>query len=300
MTILFPFPGNEELTLSIKNLLGYEMGDMTLRHFPDGESFVKIGANVRGKDLAIVCSLDRPDQKAMALMFFAQSAKELGATQVGLIAPYLGYMRQDTRFHEGEAVTSAIFAQFLSAQVDWLVTINPHLHRYKSLEEIYTIPCKTLQSADLIASWITTNVEKPFLIGPDEESTPLVSAIASKIRVPFIVLKKIRHGDKDVEIALPNIEKYKSHTPILIDDIISTGRTLIEIIVKLHNAGMDPPVCIGVHSVFTDGAYETLKNAGVSKIITSNTISHISNAIDVSSLLCGAVQEIKLKFYRHV
>lgn len=295
MTILFPFPGNEELALSIKHQLGYALGDVTLRHFPDGESYVKLNTNVKGKNLAVVCSLDRPDQKAMALMFFVRVAKELGANQVGLIAPYLGYMRQDTRFNEGEAVTSAIFANFLSAQVDWLVTVDPHLHRYKSLEEIYSIPCQTLHSADLIALWIKQNVKKPVFIGPDEESTPLISAIASKVGAPFMALKKIRHGDQDVEIYLPNMGIYKGYTPVLVDDIISTGHTLIESIIQLHNAGMDPTICIGVHAVFAKGGYEALKNSGVSKIITCNTISHISNGIDISSLLCKGLHDFNNK-----
>ena len=94
-------------------------------------------------------------------MFFANLAREFGAKKVGLIAPYLGYMRQDKRFHQGEAITSNIFAEFLSKQVDWLITIDPHLHRHKSLSEIYSIPAQALHAIALIANWVKANVKNP-------------------------------------------------------------------------------------------------------------------------------------------
>ena len=292
MTILFSFPGYEDLTGKINEQLGFESGDVTVRNFPDSESFVQINTNVEGKDVILTCGLDNPDQKAMALMFFANVAKELGARQVGLVAPYLGYMRQDKRFHVGEAVTSDIFAKFLSKQIDWLVTIDPHLHRHKSLEEIYSIPLRVFHAADTISAWIKDNIKNPVLIGPDEESDQWVADVANKVDAPFIVLTKIRHGDKDVEVSVPDVEKYKDHTPVLVDDIISTARTMIEIVQHLHKAEMNPPVCIGVHAVFAEDAYEQLKKTGVRKIVTCNTITHESNEIDVSEILARAVKDI--------
>lgn len=290
MTILFSFPGYEELTGKINKQLGFKKGDVTVRHFPDGESFVKLNTDVAGEDVIVVCGLDKPDQKAMALMFFASVAKELGAKQVGLVAPYLGYMRQDKKFHDGEAVTSNIFAGFLSKQVDWIITIDPHLHRHKSLEEIYTIPSKVLHASDTISAWIKINVENPVLIGPDEESVQWVADVAKKAGAPFTVLKKIRHGDKDVEVSVPDVEKYKNKTPVLVDDIISTARTMIETVDHLNKSGMKPPVCIGIHAVFAEDAYEQLQKSGVEKIVTCNTITHDSNEIDISNILAEVIK----------
>lgn len=199
---------------------------------------------VKGKDVMVVCGLDRPDQKAIALTFFADVAKEMGATRIGLIAAYLGYMRQDKRFHTGEAITSNIFARFLSSQVDWLVTIDPHLHRHKFLQDIYSIPSRVLHAADTIAAWIHDRIENPVLIGPDEESEQWVSEVADKAKAPFTILTKIRHGDREVDVSVPDVETYKEHTPVLVDDIISTAQTMIETVAHLHAAGMQPPVCI--------------------------------------------------------
>ena len=290
MVLLFAFPEYEELTANINKELGFKLGDVTVRHFPDGESFVKLSTDVKGKDVIVVCGLDNPDQKAMALMFFTNVAKELGANKVGLIAPYLGYMRQDKKFHDGEAITSNIFAKFLSEQIDWLVTIDPHLHRHKSLDEIYSIPSKVLHASDAIAAWIKTNIKNPVLIGPDEESEQWVSDVAKKAGSPFIVLTKIRHGDKEVEVSIPDVEKYNNRTPVLVDDIISTARTMIETTEHLKSAGIQPAICIGVHAIFADNAYEELKKSSVSQIVTCNTITHPSNKIDISSLIAEAVK----------
>lgn len=289
MTIIFSFPNYEKLTEKINRPLGLNIGSVTVRHFPDGESFVKLNTDVKGKSVVLVCGLDNPDQKAMAVMFFANVAKELGANKVGLVTPYLGYMRQDKKFHEGEAVTSNIFASFLSKQVDWLVTIDPHLHRHKSLEEIYTIPTKVLHAADTISAWIKANVNNPVLVGPDEESEQWVAEVAKKANAPFTVLKKIRHGDRDVEVSMSDVDKYKGHTPVLVDDIISTARTMIETVNHLVQLGMQPPVCIGVHAVFAEDAYKQLKNSGVAEIVTCDTIPHISNGIDISDVLSKAL-----------
>jgi ribose-phosphate pyrophosphokinase len=284
-TIIFSFPEDQDLASKIKSHLNLEMGDLEVRNFPDGESFVKLNSDVRNKKIILVCGLNNPNQKAMSLMFFCDVARELGAKEIGLVAPYLGYMRQDKRFNDGEAITSNIFASFLSKQIDWLITIDPHLHRHKSLGEIYSIPSKTLHAANIIADWIKNNVQNPLLIGPDSESEQWVSKVAKKAGAPFIVLTKIRHGDKDVEVSVPDVEKYQNHTPILVDDIISTARTMIETIKHLQKAKMQPPICIGIHAIFAGDAYEQLKKSAVKEIVTCNTIQHISNKIDVSRIL---------------
>lgn len=281
MTLLFTYPDNEKQAVSLIKEVGYALGAMTIHHFPDGESLVQLDTDVKGRDVVLLCSLDHPDSKAMTIMFFAKTAKELGAKSVGLIAPYLGYMRQDKRFHEGEAVTSNIFASFISEHFDSLVTVDPHLHRHKDMSEIYTIPAKVVHAADAIADWIKDNIEKPVLIGPDAESDQWVSDVAEKAGAPYTVLTKTRRGDKDVEVSVPEVDKYKDHTPVLVDDIISTARTMIAAARHLNKAGMKPPVCIGVHAVFAGDAYEALKNAGTARIVTCNTIPHETNEIDI-------------------
>ncbi|MFT6219742.1 MAG: ribose-phosphate pyrophosphokinase [Lentimonas sp.] len=294
-TLIFSFPGYEELTKKIQKQLNAGAGDVLVKNFPDGESLVKLNTEVKDKNIILVCGLDNPDQKAMALIFFCDVARELGAKKIGLVAPYLGYMRQDKRFNDGEAITANIFAKFLSKQVDWLITIDPHLHRHKSLDEIYTIPTKAIHADDVISSWIKNNIKKPLLIGPDSESEQWVSKVAKKSGAPFLILTKIRHGDQDVEVSVPDVDKYENHTPVLVDDIISTARTMIETVEHLHRAKMRSPICIGIHAVFANDAYEQLRQSGVRDIVTCNTINHRSNKIDVSEIVAEAINSVNFK-----
>ena len=284
-TIYFALPGNEELTNTLAKKEQAEIGKAELRYFPDKETYVRVLSDVKQKHVVLVCTLHQPDDKLLPLYFLSQTVKTLGARSVNLIAPYLAYMRQDKVFNEGEGVTSTYFAKLLSGFADSMITIDPHLHRRSSLAEIYSIPTKVAHAADHISAWIINNIDKPVLIGPDAESEQWVADVANKAGAHFTVLKKIRHGDNDVEVSVPQVDEYKTYTPVLVDDIISTGRTMIETINHLKKAGMKAPVCIGVHAVFAGNAYYDIQQAGAASIITCNTIPHLSNQIDISDLL---------------
>ena len=300
--LLLALPGNERLTDLLERALAdaapngvgateprVERGRFTLRRFPDGESYVRVETSVRGRKVALVSTLDRPDDKLLSLLFLAATARDLGATSVGLVAPYLAYMRQDRRFNAGEGVTSAYFASLLSRSFDWLVTVDPHLHRRGSLGEIYSIPTEVVHAAPKVAAWIRASVRRPLLVGPDSESAQWVAAVAELAGAPSIVLEKVRRGDRDVSVEVPDVERWRDHTPVLIDDIISTARTMIETVRHLGNAGLVAPVCVGVHAVFAAGAYDELRAAGAATVVTCNSIPHVSNAIDLSGDLARAV-----------
>ena len=283
--IYFALPGNEALTAILIQKEKAEKGIVEIRSFPDGESYIRIVSDVKDKKVFLVCTLNHPDPKILPIYFLAKTAKEYGAKSICLIAPYLAYMRQDKAFHTGESVTSTYFANLISEFVDSLITVDPHLHRRSSLSEIYSIPATAAHAADPISTWIANTIEQPILIGPDSESEQWVAAIAKKANAPYIILTKMRHGDREVEVSIPHLDKYRNYVPVLVDDIISTGRTMIETIGHLNNAGMKPPICIGVHPVFTDNSFEEMKKAGAKEIISCNTIPHESNRIDISDLL---------------
>ncbi|HUK56337.1 MAG TPA: ribose-phosphate pyrophosphokinase [Nitrospiria bacterium] len=291
--LIMPLPGNRDSADRLAVRLDAELGTITARRFPDGESYLRVESPVEGRDVILFCTLDRPDEKVLPLLFSAAAAKDLGAARVGLVAPYLAYMRQDRRFQPGEAVSSVYFARLLSGFVDWVVTVDPHLHRRRALGEIYSIPTGAVQAAPLISEWIHANIKSPVLVGPDAESEQWVSEVAKGAGAPSIVLEKIRGGDREVEVSGPDMSRWRKHTPVLVDDIISTARTMIEAAGHLRRAGLPPPVCIGIHAVFADQAYDDLRKAGVAGVVTCNTVPHLSNAIDLTDLLAERVREMK-------
>jgi ribose-phosphate pyrophosphokinase len=290
--LCLPLPGNDALAARLAERTGADLGRLVVRRFPDGESYLRIESEVAGREVVLACTLDRPDAKALALLFLAATAKDLGATRVGLVAPYLAYLRQDRRFVAGEAVTSRYFARLLSASFDWLVTVDPHLHRYASLTEIYALRAASLHAAPLVAAWIRSNVPQPVLVGPDAESAQWVAGVAHDADAPFLVLEKVRRGDRQVDVSLPGIEQWPRRTPVLLDDIISTGRTMSAATLALGRRGTAAPVVIGVHAVFAEGAYEELLAAGPARLVTTNTIPHPSNAIDTDDLVARGARSM--------
>lgn len=117
-TVLLPFSAQRRLAEELAPLLDARLGHLDWRRFPDGESLVTIDEALQGADAVLLSSLNQPDALALALRFAAATAREFGARSVGLVAPYLAYMRQDRRFHPGEAVSAPLFAAFLQEGVD--------------------------------------------------------------------------------------------------------------------------------------------------------------------------------------
>ena len=281
--LFFALPGNEVFAERLAASLNGECGLLTVRDFPDGESYVRVDSDPTGRDVAIVATLRHPNDETLPLIFLADAVRELGAKRVGMIAPYLAYMRQDRRFRDGEAITSKSYAALISRAVDWLLTVDPHLHRVKRLRELYTIPATAVHVATEVGQWIAANIRSPLIIGPDQESRQWVEGIASSACAPSIVLTKTRRGDADVVESMPSLGEHRGCTPVLVDDIISTGQTMVTAIQHLRERGHVAPECVAVHAVFADGAYAALKAAGAARVVTTNTISHPSNCIDVTA-----------------
>jgi len=288
--IILPAPGAEQAAADLAVHLLAPVGRVEARRFPDGESYLRLHDDLSGKHVVVVASLRDPDPQALGLWYLAQTAREPGARAVGIVAPYLPYMRQDKRFQPGEAVTSVTFARFLSQAFDWLVTVDPHLHRRASLGEVYSIPAANVASAPAIARWVAANIAEPVIVGPDSESEQWASDVAGRVGCPFIVLAKRRLGDRSVEITVPQVETHAGRRPVLIDDIISSARTMAVAVRQVRSVFESAPVCIGVHAVFAPDALQALEEAGAARVVTCNTLPHPSNGIDVMGEVAQAVR----------
>jgi len=282
-------PGNEAMAARLAASCGGEILALEMREFPDGESYLRFTGEVTGRDIVLVCTLAHPNEKVVPMLFAAAAARDLGAYKVGLVAPYLCYMRQDRRFHPGEAITSRSFATLISSNCDWLVTIDPHLHRYRSLDEIYSIPSRALHAGPAIAGWIKTNVEHPFLVGPDLESEQWVGAVARACGAEFAVLRKERLADRQVRISPDHLDLPKGATPVLLDDIVSSGETLIEALRLLSSSTRVKPVAIAVHGLFAAEIADRLRSAGA-RLVTSNSVPNPAGLIDITALMTPAIR----------
>lgn len=285
-------PDAGALPAQLATQLRCDRSDLALHRFPDGECLVRLDADVQGRCVVFAGSLDHPDGKTLPLLFAADAARELGAARVGLVAPYLAYMRQDHRFHAGEAVTSRSYARLLSGALEFLVTVDPHLHRWHSLGDIYPIPTRAVAAAPAIAQWLRREVAAPLLVGPDEESGQWVAEVARLCGAPWTVMAKQRHGDRDVAVKMTGGTSWPGRTPVLLDDIGSSGQTLVAALQVLREAGFSQPVCIVVHALFGREAQQAMLDAGAARVVSCDTVAHPTNAIAVAPLLAPALLEI--------
>lgn len=283
--VVLAFPGNEDLAAEVAGMLGAKRGTLALHRFPDDETGVRIAEPVTAADVVIVCTLDHPDSKLVALYLTALTARELGARRVYLVAPYLPYLRQDSRFHSGEGTSAVHIGHWLSGFLDGLVSAEPHLHRIHRLDQVFRVPVRTAGAAGPIARWILENVARPVLVGPEQERQAWVAGIAHALSCPFFMFNRVRHGDRDVELRLPTVAALQERTPVLLDGIVSSGRTMSAAVGLLRASGFPPPVCIAVHPLFSPEVCEELRNVGAREVVTCNTVRHVSNGIDLHRAL---------------
>jgi len=266
---------------------GAESETIEMRRFPDREAYVRIAGDVKAKSVDLVCTLANPDPQLLSLIFAAETLRELGATSVNLIAPYLAYMRQDARFKSGEAVSSLHFAKMLSQHFDSLTTVDPHLHRRRDLTEIFSIPTRIVHAAPLLADWIAAHVASPLIVGPDTESEQWAAEIAATANAPHVVMQKVRRGDREVRIRAPDLGQWRAFTPVLVDDLVSSGGTMIEAVGEISRQGFTKPYCVVVHPLFAEASYATLQTL-TARVASADTVMHPSNEITVAGLLAVA------------
>ena len=269
---LYPMPGNQARAEALAARLGpaVRTAGLWLHRFPDGESLVRVQPPEVAA--ALVCTLRDPDALSVPLLMAADTLRELGAARVGLVAPYLAYMRQYRAFEAGQAVSARIYARLLSSHFDWLLTVDPHLHRIDRLERVYTLRSRVVHAAAPLARWIAAEVAEPLLIGPDAESRQWVADVAARVNAPMLVLDKQRHGDLDVSSRLPELSAWAGRTPVLLDDIASSGRTLAVVLEQLRGRGLAPAVCVVTHGLFAGDALQRLREAGAARVACTDSV----------------------------
>jgi ribose-phosphate pyrophosphokinase len=267
--------------------------ELFVEKFPDGELHIKFRkTDFKNKRVILVQSFYGDiDSCLMEVFFAAKAAKEMGASSVTLMAPYFPYFRQDTWFSEGEIPSIHFMGQILDDILDEIYVLDPHLHREKTLGHIFRIKAHKLTFSSLVAEYITKKIKNPLIVGPDWESYKWTKKTAEIVGCDSTILLKTRHSARNVDVRFQEDIDPKGKNVILIDDIISTGNTLIKTIKKLKKLGVEKVTCFAAHAIFAEGAYEKLKKSGA-KVITTNSIPNPAAKIDISVLFAEKVDDI--------
>ena len=271
--------GGRHLTQKLALRAEGDCSNLETEVFPDTELRVRFTENVKDKNVYLVQSFYAGkrdiNDKLIEVLFAGKTAKDLGAKDIYLIAPYFPYLRQDIRFRRGEAISSRIMAELLKFFKKVFI-VEPHLHRFKSFSEFFP-NAKRVSLSDEVADYIKKKIGKCLLVGPDSESEQWVKPVAEKLDLKYEILEKERFTPRKVRT---KGKKSTADKIVIIDDIISTGGSLIEAskFVKTRNLYF-----VGMHGLFSEGAIKKLTKKG--KTIVSNTIPHKKYGIDCTKAI---------------
>lgn len=292
--LLLGFPESKQQAQELSKLTGTEYADIDIHTFPDGESKITLPAEAlkSTRQLIIYRSLDHPNDKLLELIMAAQGARQLGINKIVLIAPYLAYMRQDIAFNPGEIVSQKVIGKLLSESFDGVITVDSHLHRIKQLSEAIPVELAiNLTATQPMGEFLKHNVDKPFLLGPDGESRQWVEAIALPNNMDCNVATKERLGDQNVVIHLPE-DNYQGRNIVLVDDVASSGQTLIQAAKKLKQYQPASITVLVTHALFMEGSIEELKKQGVKNIWSCNSIQHSTNQVSLIGLFAKTLKDV--------
>jgi ribose-phosphate pyrophosphokinase len=283
------FDDEAEAACRFAETAGFSSAVVDRHRFPDGELKLRLPASLPAK-VIVYRSLVNPNEKLIELLFVAQTARQLGASDLTLIAPYLAYMRQDIAFQEGEVVSQKIIGRFLAQVFDSLATIDPHLHRVATLEEASPVKrAITLSGAPLLGDYIARQIPDAFLLGPDSESAQWIASAAKKHGFDHAACEKIRRGDKDVQVQLPAVD-LKGRRVVILDDVASSGRTIAKATHAALEAGASSVDVAVTHALFADDALQVIREAGVRHIWSTDCIAHESNVVSIAAMLAEALR----------
>lgn len=290
--MILSFSDSSHEAQALADLLGLPHHTIHTRYFPDGESLVRLPPELP-ESVVIFRSLHHPDSKLVQLLIAVRTARQLGARHLTLITPYLCYMRQDMAFEPGQAVSQLIIGQWLGELFDAVITVDPHLHRIDRLEQ--AIPIKeaiTLSAAESIGHYLKDHrLSDAVLIGPDAESHQWVSEVSRVCGAPFVTASKVRSGDTSVAVTLPPFD-YRDKHLILVDDVISSGHTMIEAAREGLKRGARKVSAVCTHALLAENARELMSDAGIVDVLSCNSIADDSNRIDLTSLLGASYREL--------
>ncbi|MBW2444780.1 MAG: ribose-phosphate diphosphokinase [Deltaproteobacteria bacterium] len=261
-----------------------------VHRFPDGESLVRVCSD-GPRRAVLVRSLDQPNVKIVEILFAADALRRAGVEELVLVAPYLGYMRQDRAFHAGEAVSQRVVGMLLGTAFDRLLTVEAHLHRIQKLVEVFPCQARSVSAAPLIGEWCRSRGRCDIVVGPDDESEPWVRVAAEAAGLRWTVCHKARSGDRDVEVEVPRLPG-GVQSALLVDDVASSGATLAAATRGLRSRGVDRVEAVVVHALFDEATERRLREAGLGGLYSTDTVPHSTNQLGTAGLLAKGVADL--------
>jgi len=281
--------GGAGIAKKVAKKLHLQYSALNAEKFPDNELHVGFTIPIKNKKVWLVQSFfGNISDKILESLFALQTAKDLGAAEVVLVAPYFPYLRQDKRFGSGESISAKIVAKIFSG-FDKVFVVEPHAHRLKEFKEFFHNASK-VSAAKAIEEYIDKNFDDYVLIGPDEESANWIIPVSELLLTRPIIFKKKRISPRKVKLIskLNKERRGRAKVAIIVDDIISTGNTMIEAGKEAKKIA-DKVCFIGIHGIFAENSLKKLKKSG--KVVSSNSIPSSASKIDLSGVVADVIEK---------
>ena len=281
---------SQKLAAKVAWDLGENLSPIETRRFPDGERYIRIKGEVP-KEVVVIQSTGYPqDENLMELFLLLKNLKSLGVERTRVVIPYFGYGRQERRFKSGEAVSAVIVAELLEAAgASEVYSINLH---EKNIKEFFNIPVHEISAMPMIANYINEHIEDPMIIGPDKGALGFAEEISGILKCDCDYLEKTRISPEKVEMKLKNLD-VKGRDVVIIDDIISTGGTIVSASRILNDLGANKVVVGCVHPILVEDALLKIFAAGVDDVFATDTLKSDVSTISVAPLVAGYLKKFE-------
>lgn len=290
MTLLIAtFPETRAIAKKVAKALRADYTEIFVEDFPDSEFHIALKKNPKNRKVVIMNSLARdPDRKLIETVLAGGIARDYKAKEVILMATYFPYLRQDKHFLNYDSFSSEHIMR-LFANFDKIITIDPHLHRIHHMKDWLT-KAESISAKELIVDYIKKRFKNNFeILGPDGESVQWNKPIADKLGKEVVVLNKTRFSG--TKIKQQDFKDKLQTNVIMIDDIISTGKTLAGALTLAKKHGAKNLICIGIHGLLVGDAVKLITKHA--ELITTNTIINKYAKIDVSPIIIKALKRFK-------
>jgi len=288
---------SQDLAAKVAQDLGVKNGKLEIRRFPDGEKYLRVLEDVKKQNIVVIQSVHHtPDELFMEYLLLVDTLKDLGALRVISFFPYFAYARQDERFKPGEALSFKTISGLIeSVGTDEIYTIDMHGHRVIKLSDVFKIPAQNLTAVPLLADYVkkTCPMQRPLVIGPDAEAEQWARIAAERLGTDYDVFEKKRYGDRRVEVR-PRKANARDREILVVDDIISTGGTIVEALKVLFAQGARTVNVACTHPILAGDALRKIREAGAKNVIGTDTVPSPVSYVSVAPLIAEQVRKAGL------
>lgn len=286
---------SRHIAFDLSNELKADYYPVEVKRFPDDELYVRLPADVKGREVIYVNSLQPdPNSSLMESFLSIDAIRKHEAKRVVAVIPYMAYARQDEEFNAGEAVSAFTVGRlFQSLSVDYIITVDMHLHRITDPRRTFGAIIRNITGVKELTEHVKANVDykNAIVVGPDEEAEQWARKMAEGLGLGHVVLKKRRLSGSEVEVR-GELNEVKDKDVIMVDDIISTGGTIIEATKLLRGAGAKRVHVTCVHPILVQGAYFRLRELGLETLAGTDTVLSPISVVRISPAIAEELRNI--------